>query len=69
MKFLEPKDFQFPSIVPRKLAAHGGEDVAIFARGPFSHLFSGVMEQNTIPHIMAYASCIGDGLKACDVKK
>lgn len=45
---------------------HGGEDVAIYARGPYSHLFSGVLEQNTIPHFMAFASCIGDGLTACN---
>lgn len=45
---------------------HGGEDVAIFARGPYSHLFTGVLEQNTIPHFMAYASCIGDELTACN---
>lgn len=31
-----------------------------------SHLFSGVYEQNTIPHIVGYAACIGDGLTACD---
>jgi alkaline phosphatase len=44
---------------------HGGDDVGIYALGPYSHLFEGVIEQHIIPHIMAYAACIGDGLTAC----
>ncbi|XP_011187988.2 membrane-bound alkaline phosphatase-like [Zeugodacus cucurbitae] len=55
----------FPATAPLESATHGGEDVAVFASGPWSHLFTGVYEQNTIPHMMAYASCVGDGLKAC----
>ena len=31
-----------------------------FISGPFSHLFSGVMEQNVIAHAIMYAACIGD---------
>jgi alkaline phosphatase len=61
-----PIDFQFPATVPRDSETHGGEDVAIYANGPMSHLFSGTIEQHVIPHILAYASCIGNGLKACD---
>lgn len=61
-----PDDFQFPVTVPRESETHGGEDVGIWAVGPYAHLFSGVMEQSVIPHIMAYAACIGDGLKSCD---
>ncbi len=45
---------------------HGGEDVAIFARGPMAHLFHGVHEQNYIAHVMAYASCVGQNKKHCD---
>lgn len=33
--------------------------MAIYARGPMSHLFHGVHEQNYIAHVMAYASCVG----------
>lgn len=55
----------FPATAPLESATHGGEDVAVFASGPWSHLFTGVYEQNTIPHMMAYAACVGDGLKAC----
>lgn len=63
--FIEARDFQYPSMIPMHFETHGGDDVAIYARGPYSHLFSGVLEQNTIPHFMAFACCIGDGLTAC----
>ncbi|KAM7358933.1 alkaline phosphatase 9 [Cochliomyia hominivorax] len=61
------RDDVFPATVPLDSETHGGEDVAVFASGPWSHLFTGVYEQNAIPHMMAYAACVGDGLKACDV--
>lgn len=57
---------QFPSAMPFEDETHGGDDVPVYASGPWSHLFSGVYEQNTIPHIMNYASCLGDGLKMCN---
>ncbi|GBP04313.1 Alkaline phosphatase, tissue-nonspecific isozyme [Eumeta japonica] len=45
--------------VPLESETHGGDDVAVFASGPFAHLFTGVYEQNFIPHAMGYASCLG----------
>ncbi|XP_030372167.1 membrane-bound alkaline phosphatase [Scaptodrosophila lebanonensis] len=60
--FWEP----FPAMAPLVSETHGGEDVGVFASGPWSHLFTGVYEQNAIPHMMAYAACVGSGLKACD---
>lgn len=45
---------------------HAADDVGIFASGPWAKLFTGVLEQNVIPHFMAYAACIGTGLTACD---
>jgi len=47
------------AIVPMGSETHGGEDVAIFAQGPMSHLFHGVHQQSYIAHVMAYASCVG----------
>lgn len=41
-------------------AFHDGSDVAIFATGPYAHLFQGVQEQSYIAHVFAYAMCIGD---------
>ncbi|PVD35558.1 hypothetical protein C0Q70_02521 [Pomacea canaliculata] len=48
------------SAVPISSETHGGEDVAIYAHGAMAHLFHGVHEQHYIPHVMAYASCVGD---------
>ncbi|XP_046572230.1 alkaline phosphatase-like [Haliotis rubra] len=45
--------------VRHNIETHGGEDVGIYARGPMSHLFHGVHEQNYIAHVMMYASCVG----------
>lgn len=44
-------------------ATHGGEDVAIFAKGPGAHLVRGVIEQNYIAHLISYSSCIGPHAK------
>ncbi|KAJ8936804.1 hypothetical protein NQ318_003049 [Aromia moschata] len=41
------------------------DTTTIHANGPWAHLFSGVVEQNVIPHIIAYSACVGDGLTAC----
>ena len=61
------KDYTFPSSVPVYSETHGAQDVAIFARGPMSHLFHGLHEQNYIAHVMMYASCLGkDTRKRCD---
>ncbi|GAB0098214.1 Alkaline phosphatase [Sergentomyia squamirostris] len=57
--------YVYPGSVPLKDETHGGDDVAVFANGPWAHLFVGLYEQNLIPHAIAYASCCGDGLTAC----
>ncbi|XP_059142190.1 alkaline phosphatase-like [Physella acuta] len=62
-------NFQQPGCVPIKVSAHGGEDVAIYAQGPMSHLFHTTHEQNYIGHVMMYASCIGEYKSSCDYKK
>ncbi|XP_017839561.1 membrane-bound alkaline phosphatase-like [Drosophila busckii] len=59
-------DFTYPSYIKCEQGVHAGDDVGIFATGPQSHLFTGVMQQSTIPHLMAYAACIGNGPKLCD---
>ncbi|CAG0902647.1 unnamed protein product, partial [Cyprideis torosa] len=38
---------------------HGGEDVAVYAGGPWSHLLTGAHEQPYINHVMLYAACLG----------
>ncbi|KAJ6637159.1 Membrane-bound alkaline phosphatase [Pseudolycoriella hygida] len=54
--------FQFPAGLPLSSETHAGDDVAVFTSGPWSHLFSGVYEQNVIPYLIAYAACIGEGI-------
>ena len=48
-------DYRQQALVPLDSETHGGEDVAIFARGPQAHLFQGTMEQNAIYWVMAKA--------------
>lgn len=43
--------------------------IIILFLGPYAHLFVGTYEQNVIPEMLAYASCIGDGLTACNRKE
>ncbi|XP_028731997.1 intestinal-type alkaline phosphatase 1 [Peromyscus leucopus] len=50
--------YQQQAAVPLSSETHGGEDVAIFARGPQAHLVHGVQEQNYIAHVMAFAGCL-----------
>lgn len=48
-------DFLQQALVPLPAETHGGEDVAIYARGPHAHLVGGTMEQNAIFWVMARA--------------
>ncbi|KAI8127746.1 hypothetical protein FF38_08180 [Lucilia cuprina] len=61
----EDYDLEFPATAPMESETHGGEDVPVYASGPWSDLFSGVYEQSTLPYLMAYAGCFGPGEKAC----
>ncbi|KAM6970132.1 alkaline phosphatase, tissue-nonspecific isozyme [Aplochiton taeniatus] len=58
-------DYVQLSAVPLSTETHGGEDVAVMARGPMAHLFDGIQEQNYIAHAMAYAACVGEDLRHC----
>ncbi|XP_054712961.1 alkaline phosphatase, tissue-nonspecific isozyme-like [Uloborus diversus] len=51
--------------IPLPDETHGGEDVPIYATGPMAHLFRGVVEQNYVAHVMAYAACIGRNKEHC----
>ncbi|XP_029111726.1 alkaline phosphatase, tissue-nonspecific isozyme [Scleropages formosus] len=62
----ESKDYIQQAAVPTESETHGGEDVAVLARGPMAHLFHGVQEQSYIPHALAFAACIGDDQSHCE---
>jgi alkaline phosphatase len=49
-------DYKQQAAVPLGSETHGGEDVGIFATGPWAHLFSGVVEQNYIYHVIDHAT-------------
>uniref|UniRef100_A0A672J7V4 alkaline phosphatase n=1 Tax=Salarias fasciatus TaxID=181472 RepID=A0A672J7V4_SALFA len=51
-------EYRQQAAIPLDSETHGIDDVAIFAKGPMSHLFHGVQEQNYIAHVLAYAACI-----------
>lgn len=41
--------------VPLQSETHAGDDVAVYAQGPWAHLLTGVLEQNYIYHVMKHA--------------
>lgn len=54
----DDEEYMQQAAVPLDAETHGGEDVAIYAKGPMAHLFHGVKEQNYVAHVMAYAACL-----------
>ncbi|KAM6260461.1 intestinal-type alkaline phosphatase-like [Spheniscus humboldti] len=54
----EQQNYLQQAAVPLQSETHGGEDVAILAKGPMAHLFHGVQEQTYVAHAMAYAACL-----------
>ena len=51
----DPDYLQEAAIYTDRSGHHAGEDVALFAAGPKSHLVGGVLEQNTVFHIITHA--------------
>ena len=51
---LDP-DYNQAALIPRSSETHAAEDVAIYAKGPWTHLFQGTVEQNYIFHVMKQA--------------
>ena len=49
-------DFLQDAAVPLEHESHSGEDVPVYAAGPWAQLVSGVHEQNYLYHVMYYAA-------------
>ena len=58
--------YQHMAAMYLKDETHGGEDVGVYAIGPYSHLIRGTFEQNYIAHVVAYAACFKDWPSHCD---
>ncbi len=48
-------NFLQQSLIPLGSETHGGEDVVIYARGPWAHLVQGTLEENAVYWVMAKA--------------
>ena len=57
-------DFIQELLVYLESETHGGEDLGIYAIGPWSHLFQGTVEENYTFHVMDFASGISERAKA-----
>lgn len=63
-------NYRYYAGIPSKYETHGGDDVFIFSKGPYAHFLTGVNFQNYIPHVMAYAACMGpEGKSAIDFQQ
>lgn len=43
------------ALIPMSSESHSGVDVALWANGPWAHLFGGTMDQETVFHVMHHA--------------
>lgn len=48
-------DYLQQALIPMESETHSGEDVAVYAKGPWAHLVDGTIEQNVIFHVMNHA--------------
>ncbi|KAH8234216.1 hypothetical protein KR038_003663 [Drosophila bunnanda] len=58
-RLTEDPNFQHPTLVPLSAESHGGDDVPVYASGPYAQYFSGNYEQSNIPALMGRAAGIG----------
>ncbi|WP_404403520.1 alkaline phosphatase [Pelagibacterium halotolerans] len=49
-------DYLQEAVVPMNSETHSGVDVALWAKGPWAHLFGGTMDQEYIFHVMNHAA-------------
>lgn len=48
-------DYKQQALVPMELETHSPTDVAVYASGPWAHLFDGTVEQSYVYHVMRHA--------------
>lgn len=59
----EDPDFVQQALVPLRSETHSGEDIVVWATGPWAHLFQKTVEQSYIFHVMDYAADLRGRLK------
>lgn len=52
-------DYLQQALLPRESETHSGTEVALYAKGPWAHVFDGTIEQNVIFHVMLHAASAG----------
>ena len=62
----QDKEYLQQALIPMSSETHAGTDVAIYAKGPWSHLFDGTVEQNYIFHVMSQAVHAEDAAASTD---
>ena len=62
---LERSDFRQVGCVKLDSSTHSGEDVSVYANGPWSHLFHGTHDQTYVYHVMEFAACVGTSKTEC----
>ncbi|KAK0399016.1 hypothetical protein QR680_002864 [Steinernema hermaphroditum] len=55
----ENVDYVSPAAVPLKLSTHSGEDVGLWAHGPYARLFTGTIENTQVAFTIKYILCLG----------
>ncbi len=53
---VQDPDYLQQALIPMSSESHSGVDVGLWATGPWSHLFGGTMDQETIFHVMNHAA-------------
>ncbi|CAI4221876.1 unnamed protein product [Auanema sp. JU1783] len=61
----ENKDFAAPSHIFTESGYHGGEDVPLYAHGPYSWLFSGSLENTEVAYRIKYLMCLNHESRLC----
>lgn len=57
----EAPEYRQQALIPMGGVPHSGEDVPLYAIGPWAHLFGGLVEQNVIFHIIDHAAGLSAG--------
>ena len=58
-------NFRQAGCIPLSTETHAGEDVSVYARGPWAHLFHATHDQSYIYHVMEHAACVGRSKRFC----